>query len=300
MTPAKRHLGRTGVGILLASVCALTAGAAGAQSCSTTAYPYTLSNGSTADASQVTANLNCAAVYGLANTTLKVGIGTTSPLVRLTVSTSSSQSVDGLGLFAPDSHSVYLLPSSGAGDFNGIVQAGDAVLVFSNGAENTGALNLTPWASSASGLRITSAGVVSVDTASPPSGYVFYVNGAAAGSSGFATASDARMKTDVTTITSALETVERLRGVRYRWLPSGQRPVGKTLDLPVDKPQIGFLAQDVQKVVPEAVNAPKPGSDDIYTLDQAKLIPILVEAIKEQEKKIAALEGKIAKLEAAR
>jgi len=195
---------------------------------------------------------------------------------------------------------VYLLPSSGAGDFNGIVQAGDAVLVFSNGAENTGALNLTPWASSASGLRITSAGVVSVDTASPPSGYVFYVNGAAAGSSGFATASDARMKTDVTTITSALETVERLRGVRYRWLPSGQRPVGKTLDLPVDKPQIGFLAQDVQKVVPEAVNAPKPGSDDIYTLDQAKLIPILVEAIKEQEKKIAALEGKIAKLEAAR
>ena len=60
----------------------------------------------------------------------------------------------------------------------------------------------------------------------------------------------------MTPITGALATVERLQGVRYRWLPAGERPIGKALDLPVDKPQIGFLAQAVQKVVPEAVTAP--------------------------------------------
>ena len=369
---------------LAALAASLLAGQARAQSCSATQYPYPLTNGSAADAGQVTADLNCAGVYGLAhwtgnvgigntspgnpltistsafaggnilslnnnNTTGaeasivynssgvsswvagngawgnagkfiigsggalvavqangNVGIGTTSPASRLVVTTASAQSVDGVTIYGPDQHNIAVRPSNGAGNANGIVQAGDAAIVFTNNAVNTGALDLAAWADGATGMRITAAGVVSVDTASPPGGYAFYVNGAAAGSSGFATTSDARLKTNVTPVTGALATVARLQGVHYHWLPAGERPVGKALNLPVDQPQIGFLAQAVQKVVPEAVTAPKT-ADDIYTLDPSKLIPVLVEAIKEQQAEIGAdrasiaeLKAKVAKLEAAR
>ena len=159
--------------------------------------------------------------------------------------------------------------------------------------------------SAAAWLTIGSNGYVGVDTMAPS--YPFYVNGQAGGTTAWTNASDARLKKDVTPITGALAVVEQLQGVRYRWRPVAEREVGKDLKLPLDEPQIGFIAQDVEKVVPEAVDAPKPGSNDVYSLKETKLIPVLVEAIKEeaatakeQQAEIEALRSEIAALKAGR
>jgi hypothetical protein len=79
--------------------------------------------------------------------------------------------------------------------------------------------------------------------------------------------SDARRKKDITKLTGALELINKLQGVYYN------------LD---GKPSIGFLAQDVEKVLPEAVSV----IDGTYAIDYSKIIPILVEAVKEIAKKL--------------
>lgn len=52
--------------------------------------------------------------------------------------------------------------------------------------------------------------------------------------------------------------------------------------------QIGFLAQDIQKLIPEAVVEPTNG--DPMGMKYTELIPVLVKAIQEQQKKIEELE----------
>ncbi len=140
-------------------------------------------------------------------------------------------------------------------------------------------------------IAINGAGQVSVDTVQ--SSYAFYVNGSAAGTTGWTNASDVRLKTDITEITGALDLVQRLRGVRFHWRAPKDRGVGRNLTLPVDEPQVGFVAQEVAKVVPEAVSAPRPGSDEPYGVRDSSLVPILLEAIKEQQKEIEALQAEI-------
>jgi hypothetical protein len=64
--------------------------------------------------------------------------------------------------------------------------------------------------------------------------------------------------------------------------------------LPVGEPQLGLIAQEVAKVLPETVTAPRPGGDGAYSLKEDKLIPALVEAIKEQQAEIEALRRQMA------
>ncbi len=82
-------------------------------------------------------------------------------------------------------------------------------------------------------IVINGAGQVSVDTVQ--SSYAFYVNGSAAGTTGWTNASDVRLKTDITEITGALDLVQRLRGVRFHWRAPKDRGVGRNLTLPLER-----------------------------------------------------------------
>jgi hypothetical protein len=93
--------------------------------------------------------------------------------------------------------------------------------------------------------------------------------------------SDARLKTGVSPIKGALEKVEKLQGVNYLWKP-GARPGVK---LPEGN-QIGLIAQEVEKVVPEVVQTDKDG---YKSLSYDKLTAVLIEAVKEQQKQIEEL-----------
>lgn len=85
--------------------------------------------------------------------------------------------------------------------------------------------------------------------------------------------SDARLKTDIETITGALELVNNLRGVRY------------TRD---NIRHVGVIAQEVQEVIPELVDT----NHEYLAVYYANMVGVLIEAIKELSAKVDKLEGK--------
>ena len=128
---------------------------------------------------------------------------------------------------------------------------------------------------------------VGVGTDSPQ--HTLHVNGSAAGTQGFRTLSDGRCKTDVETLEGALEAVQALRGVRFRW----EEEACSGLDV-ADGPQVGLVAQEVLEVVPEAV---RQGEDGRYTLDAGALVPVLVEAVKALQAQVEAQAVRLRRLE---
>ena len=96
-------------------------------------------------------------------------------------------------------------------------------------------------------------------------------------SSGNITAfSDARLKDNITKIPDALNKLNQLKGVTYT-----------RKDIASDKQYAGLIAQDVQKVLPEAVATTE---GDIIAVDYNGVIGLLVEAIKELNNRIDKLE----------
>ena len=97
--------------------------------------------------------------------------------------------------------------------------------------------------------------------------------------------SDARLKTDIKPLDgSSLEKVKQLAAKSYLWKDD---LMGKG-----ENREIGFIAQEVAKVVPEAVSKM---TSDAETLGVAytQLIPVLVEAVKELSAKVEALEAQL-------
>jgi trimeric autotransporter adhesin len=105
--------------------------------------------------------------------------------------------------------------------------------------------------------------------------------------------SDARLKTNIEAIPSALDKVCSLRGVTFDWkaeaLDMGLQPRNRVRDA-------GILAQDVQAVLPQAVhlapfdsvdnpedpsNPTSKSGENYLTVQYEKLVPLLVESIKE-------------------
>jgi hypothetical protein len=102
----------------------------------------------------------------------------------------------------------------------------------------------------------------------------------------FWTPSDLRFKEDFIQIENALENVLKLSATYYNYKNSSEF---KDRGFPTSK-QIGFIAQDLMKIYPEIVNK---GMDGYLKVDYSKLTPILVEAIKDQQKKIDKLETEL-------
>jgi hypothetical protein len=82
--------------------------------------------------------------------------------------------------------------------------------------------------------------------------------------------SDAREKENIVPIDNALEKLEGINGYYYDWKSSGEK-------------QVGLIAQEVEKVLPEAVTENAKGTK---FLNYEGVMPVLVEAVKEQQKLI--------------
>ena len=105
--------------------------------------------------------------------------------------------------------------------------------------------------------------------------------------------SDARLKENVSTIDGALEQLLKLRGVRYEWIDKDRFGT---------QTEIGFLAQEVDVVVPEVVR--KGG--EYWSLNTRNLLAVVVEAVKElwytvqgNQAELEALRERVESLEAA-
>ena len=95
--------------------------------------------------------------------------------------------------------------------------------------------------------------------------------------------SDERLKDFEGTIPDALDKVKKLNGYLYT-----ENDAAKNLGFFNDNRQVGVSAQEVQAVLPEVV-VPAPANAEYLTVKYDKLVPLLIEAIKEQQDQIEQL-----------
>ena len=97
--------------------------------------------------------------------------------------------------------------------------------------------------------------------------------------------SDIRYKKDITPLPNALSNIMQLQGVNYFW---------KTKEFPekqfTETKQLGFIAQEIEKIYPEVVMTDKDGYKSV---DYSRLTPVLVEAIKELKKENDRLKAEV-------
>jgi hypothetical protein len=101
----------------------------------------------------------------------------------------------------------------------------------------------------------------------------------------WSTLSDERFKTDLEPIESGLSKVATLRAL-----------TGRLVTDPEDKRRSFLIAQDVDAVLPEAVDKTDP---EALALSYTEVVPLLVAALKESKERIEQLEAKVAALESA-
>ena len=230
-----------------------------------------------------------------------VGIGTTSPIDKLTVYAAGQYptnigdnvylGVANDGGSAGNMHQIGFGYNSGsAGNYYPAIIGG--ISESSSGQTNEGLFFATR--SSTSGttrpterMRITSGGNVGIGTTSP--GYTLEVNGSVAGVGAYVNLSDARLKKDVVTIDNSLDKVLALRGVYYNWDLGNAN--GRNLD---SVNHIGLIAQEVESVLPQVV---KTANDENKTksIAYSDIIPVLINAIKELNTKVETLEAELKK-----
>ena len=106
--------------------------------------------------------------------------------------------------------------------------------------------------------------------------------------------SDKRLKENIRPIENALDKIDKLSGFVYNWNEKANKEAGYDMD----KDYVGVFAQDVEKVQPEAVElAPFDNDSDdnsisgknYLTVQYEKLVPLLIESIKELKKEIEEL-----------
>ncbi|MTK52681.1 tail fiber domain-containing protein [Paludibacter sp.] len=97
----------------------------------------------------------------------------------------------------------------------------------------------------------------------------------------FYTPSDERLKTKIETLTKALQSIDRMRGVRFEYKDQTKYAKGA---------KIGVIAQELQKVFPEMVTK---GTDGYLKVDYTQLTAVLIQAVKEQQTQIEALKNRL-------
>jgi len=217
-----------------------------------------------------------------------VGIGTNSPEAPIHISEGSAGATTAhnnaiatferndnayVQIFTPDANESGLLLGTPAASIGGAV-------LFNSGAVPNGLefrTNTNDFA-----VAITASGNMGIGTTTIPN-ILTLPNVASVAGRGLANAwsvySSRRWKTDIHTINDPLGKVERLRGVTYRPKEGGAE-------------QIGLIAEEVGEVLPEIVQYEENGVD-AQSLDYSRLVAVLIEAVKEQQKRIEALESKL-------
>lgn len=142
-------------------------------------------------------------------------------------------------------------------------------------------------------LHIHNDGKVGIGTGTP--GYALDVNGTIHYTT-LTASSDLRLKKRITPLVGVVGLLQQIQPVRFEW---NERINSVRSGYELHKPQIGLLAQEVQRVLPElvtswALDAMMP---DALSVSYERLVPVLVQAIREQQSTIDGLQGRIQTLE---
>ncbi len=222
-----------------------------------------------------------------------VGVGTASPTQAVTVARSGADA--GANYAALE---VKTTGSSGVGPvlmLNGasITNGHNWQLISSGNADGlgfaTGKLAFFDATASAGRMIIDNNGNVGIGTTSPDQ--LLSVNGDASklGGGSWQSFSDERLKNIKDHYNSGLNAVMKLQPLRYEYKPDN------ALGLKSEGEHIGFGAQALQKVIPEAVTK---NANGYLMVNNDPILWTMLNAIKEQQKEIAELKGQIRKLRA--
>jgi hypothetical protein len=113
-----------------------------------------------------------------------------------------------------------------------------------------------------------------------------------------ANTSDKRLKNNIRVIDNPLEKLSKINGVYFNWNDVAKQLSNKKGDIE----EVGFLAQEVQSVLPHIIK-PAPfdvdtktgesiSGENYLTIQYEKIVPLLVEAIKQLKREIDELKGK--------
>ncbi len=212
-----------------------------------------------------------------------VGIGTTSPSTTLTVGNAA-------GTIAGD---LTLNPSTTQYEGGQITIKKSLVgstadwIIDQYGTSSANARLRIFNTSELNGLIIKENGFIGIGNSDPT--VRLQVNGDIIANS-IAGSSDIRYKINIRPVENALDKVKSLRGVYFNWDQKAFPNKEFT-----DKTEIGFIAQEVEKVLPEVVTKDKT-PEEYRSVKYDKVVALLVEAIKEQQKQIDSLTIKVNKL----
>ena len=207
----------------------------------------------------------------------KVGIGTSSPSATLDLGIGGNQIkvteenvtevyIEGSGvrlknIFAGDgwARSILKYQDSSGVDYFGLGGFGDGQsfnYIFLGPAFNN---NYQVWKSN---------GDVGIGTTSPS--YKLEVNGSVAGVGAYNNLSDVNWKKNIQDITYGLDKILQLKPITFNWLNEDYG----------DRINIGFIAQEVEEIIPNMVTTAEDGTKSLAITD---LIPVLTKAIQEQQ-----------------
>jgi len=208
-----------------------------------------------------------------------VGIGTTSPTNgKLEVAGNASFGLnedltpDGTGLIGQ-----VLIDGNG---YNGFIAMDGTAMYLGH---NSSSRRLDLMTNETSRLAITGTGNVGIGITNPT--HLIHLNGGAYcnGTGAWVSGSDSTYKRDISTMTQyGLKEIIKLRPVTYIHKKDVQ-----------NKTQIGFIAQEVKHIIPEVVD----GQEGNMGIAYDRIVPVLVNAIKEQQKIIEEQQKTISSLE---
>lgn len=198
-----------------------------------------------------------------------VGIGSSNPAAPLDVVTVNNGTTGGVRVRTStgDSSPAYLQFTDNLASFELANIYADK---FKNLHFSTNALKA---------LMITNSGDVGIGVFPPTSKLDINGNVKAATYYGtsFQYTSDLRLKKNIESLEEASSIVKKLRPVKFQWKKT-------------NNDDIGFIAQEVEKVIPAITSE---DGENIKRVDYAKIVPILVKALQEQQIEIEALKKRI-------
>jgi len=235
------------------------------------------------------------------NASGNVGVGTASPATKLhSVITSSNTSIGGIG---SADIGLFISNSDTTANNLSVISLGNS---FPAGQAQIGVVNISSsvtgggnlfFATRAIGggfserMRIDSSGNVGIGTTAPD--LKLSVSGDAdksVGGGSWQVFSDERLKNINGRYNSGLKAVMQLQPIRYQYKPDN------ALGLKPGREQIGFGAQALQKIIPEAVTK---NANGYLMVNNDPILWTMLNAIKEQQKEIVELKGQIKKLQSA-
>ena len=187
-----------------------------------------------------------------------VGIGTGSPQVN---ANQISLTINGTDVSRLD----FQVSGTKKGGF---VVASDAVYLETNAA-----ISMNFITDNSIRMKIMANGNTAIGTTSD-NGYKLYVAGTIYATGNITANSDLSLKKNLELITNPTDKLMQLNGYSYQWKED-------------DSHQYGVIAQEVEKILPYAVST---GNDGIKGVSYNQIIPVLIEAVKEQKTKIENLE----------